>query len=503
MNMQHDECRMMNDESIHHSQFIIHNSRRRRRGVTILEVLFAILVTSVGLLGAIALFPVASSLARRARILEASSAAGRTAVHTFDAVGMRRPDRWLGYVGASGIYWDFPPSGSTLSIPTPYNPYPITNFRFPPGTAFCIDPRMVAANSGSVATATAASLFPYASGSRVLDTSGTQYPFRQFDPRMFRITLTGGPSPITLPIGQFYADRIFQIEDDLAFMRPGNDDVTNMPINPTVLTGTKFTNDRTLPAIQRFGLMPDGTLGSRQTQGRYSWMATLVPQTDVYSVASGAPTWSARGLGSSITDQYLLSIVVFYNRPADLAFQTNSGSVVTDPYHERVVDVSFFDNTFTSDGSSGGEVLLHWTATQSGANDKLAADYLKVRPSDWIMLSGNEYLVINGVVQASVPRFRWYRVTHCDHEPTYNAAPSGSPFTSSPGYELYVTLSGADWPAIGTSQTTSSGNNSTTISNFTANPHLSMMQQTAEATLVEGVVAVFEKTVRLEYGSTY
>ena len=49
--MQNAECRMQ-------------NGRRRRRGVSILEVLFAILVTTIGLLGALAVFPVASAMAR-------------------------------------------------------------------------------------------------------------------------------------------------------------------------------------------------------------------------------------------------------------------------------------------------------------------------------------------------------------------------------------------------------------------------------------------------------
>src|SRR5262245_10263391 len=69
-----------------------------RRGVSILEVLFAIMVTSIGLLGAIALFPVASSQARKAKINDEVANIGRSAVHTFDAMGMRRPDWWY--------YWD-------------------------------------------------------------------------------------------------------------------------------------------------------------------------------------------------------------------------------------------------------------------------------------------------------------------------------------------------------------------------------------------------------------
>src|SRR5262245_31082042 len=84
-----------------------------RRGMSILEILFAILVTSVGLLGAIALFPVASAQARKARINDATAAAGRSAVHTFDALGMRRWERWVGY----STNWDVPGAGGTPLTP--------------------------------------------------------------------------------------------------------------------------------------------------------------------------------------------------------------------------------------------------------------------------------------------------------------------------------------------------------------------------------------------------
>src|SRR5262249_54331479 len=135
-----------------------------------------------------------------------------------------------------------------------------------------------------------------------------------------------------------------------------------------------------------------GNLMARETQGHFSWLATLVPKVEIYS--------------GQASDEYVLSIVMFLDRPADLD--------ATDPYHERVVDVEF-----QGGGSTGGEVLRHWTAAQSSANDELAAEQLKVRANDWIMIAGNQYYVgPSGVV--SVPRFQWYRVTHCDAAPIYN-----------------------------------------------------------------------------------
>ena len=92
-------------------------------------------------------------------------------------------------------------------------------------------------------------------------------------------------------------------------------------------------------------------------------------------------------------------------------------------------------------------------------------------------------LARRSVSSIAVPRFQWYRVTHCDHEPTFNSSPVGS---WSAGYELYVTLAGQDW------------------NTSYQNPHMTGFPVgAAEATLVEGVAAVYEKTIRLDYGSSF
>jgi Tfp pilus assembly protein PilV len=41
-----------------------------RHGVSILEVMFAILVTAIGLLGALTVFPVASMIARKGKVAD-------------------------------------------------------------------------------------------------------------------------------------------------------------------------------------------------------------------------------------------------------------------------------------------------------------------------------------------------------------------------------------------------------------------------------------------------
>src|SRR5262245_740909 len=75
----------------------ISDLRRPRRGGSIVEVLFAILIATIGLLGAVAVFPVANATARRGQVNDALAAAARDAIHVFDTRGMRRPDNWFAW----------------------------------------------------------------------------------------------------------------------------------------------------------------------------------------------------------------------------------------------------------------------------------------------------------------------------------------------------------------------------------------------------------------------
>ena len=262
--MTNSECRMQNAERtprprgfladaccVQISSFILHPSsfhrRRRRQGVSILEVMFAILVTVVGLLGAVAVFPAASAMARKGRITDASAAAGRSAFHDLDARMMRKPDRWITYSSPS---WDFstPPGTpgykATIAMLQPNGTAPL-------GTAICIDPRAVAGaaqaaydlNNPINFADDMTSMFPAVARQTIAGT---------LDPRMMRVTLTSGlkdaagnliyvpiPNGVTAAQGQslansmrLLADSVFTFDDDLSFERP--------------------TNDRSLPARQLY-----------------------------------------------------------------------------------------------------------------------------------------------------------------------------------------------------------------------------------------------------------
>jgi type II secretory pathway pseudopilin PulG len=103
-------------------------NKRRRRGMTILEVLFAIMITTIGLLGAIAVFPVASEYARKGRLNDELAVCAESAVHKFDAQYMRRPDRWVRYFyNSNNSSYSLVPGAAA-------------------GESYCIDPRFYAQN---------------------------------------------------------------------------------------------------------------------------------------------------------------------------------------------------------------------------------------------------------------------------------------------------------------------------------------------------------------------
>jgi hypothetical protein len=199
----------------------------------------------------------------------------------------------------------------------------------------------------------------------------------------------------------------------------------------------------------------------RSSRGHLSWIATLVPKHERLSPGVVEP------------ELYTLSIVVFYDRPL-VGFAVDAIPAVTSPpdasesmYNlaERVVGADFTDAGGL--GYAGGESVLIWppdgsTIPNTAANRADATRMLKVRGGDWIMLSGLE----SGAT-GPVPIFKWYRVTEADHEAEYHPAEQH--------YEVAVSLAGPDWDTFVDQQ----------------------------ATIVTGVVGVYEKTVRLETGNGF
>jgi type II secretory pathway pseudopilin PulG len=367
-------------------------------GVTLIEVLFSVLIVSVGLLGSISLIVVASSQAKKAANNEISALTARSAVHRFDVFGMRRAERWFFWNGTN-----FSPVATKTGFNSPYTSV----------QSYCIDSRFCVANAANWPTA---KFFPYNS------------PTNTAGPRMNRVAFlspvanglpffVSGDLASTLNANRQDADRMFRLEDDVSYLQDNQ--------------------DRSEPASQVWIKNSSGFVLKRASDGRVSWLATLVPTLGIgANPTTGAPVFTG-------SDSFLLSVVVLRDRPIDMAM---------DDFNERTLGV-----VVQGDGSSGGEVAL--TAA--------TADALKLRDDNWLLISGiNNLLDRNGNVIDQVARFEWYRVSQCDDEPQPVAG----------GFQVFATLIGRD-----------------------IDSGLTGLQAVA----VNGVTTVHEKTIRLEYGSTF
>ncbi|MDP6557418.1 MAG: hypothetical protein QGG71_22325, partial [Pirellulaceae bacterium] len=197
-------------------------------------------------------------------------------------------------------------------------------------------------------------------------------------------------------------------------------------------------DEKNLPPVQNF----NGNV-KRLYEGNFSWMATLVPRVDV---------------GGVFRNEYLLSIVVFHKRDRSMAMFVDAdgsgGFSAGDPpsYFERLVDVA----TFHATGYAGGDVALQSTALED----------LELKEGDWIMLAGS-----GGAGGIEAPEFKWYRVVATEREPTFISASSR--------WQRDATLQGSDWQRPEWHL-----------------PSTAALFRPTQATLVTGVVAVYEKTVR-------
>jgi hypothetical protein len=379
---------------------------KHRRGVSILEVLFAIMISAIGLMGAIAVFPAALLQTKRGQQSDMTAAAGVTATHTFDAMGMRQPGRWLLPNSTAPARW---PAGMGIASPPAMPTNSNTGQTQIDGEfAYCIDPRFVAAN-----------ITPPANTST--DNNMNFFPYGQTASPMVRVTLNNGQPGSTIPMRVPQAELAFRIEDDLAYDRfTGN---FNGIDQSTQQAASLFVRDSARNPLKR------------ESHGHMSWMATLAPKLE------RLPT------GGAFEDRYVLSVVVFYDRPVVL--QANTG-----------FDVSEWElsvGNFYGGGIGGGDMQLVFPNAgpfTAPGNTEEQLRRLNLNRDQWVMLSG-----ATTVSGRRMPVCRWYRIIDSD---------------DSDGTSVDVTLAGADWELA------------------------SRPPRETSVIVCQGVVAVFEKTIKLE-----
>ncbi len=216
-----------------------------RRGISLLEVLVAIGVTSVGLLGVLALIPLGGAQTRQGQIAERAPVIGLSAFAEIRNRDMLNPANWLTSAGVS------PTAGA----------FPVN---------FCLDPLGIAAGNSDA------------------------FPQNATVP-MNRLTLNNGVGAI---MAAPMARSIFNAHDDLriAFAASGSTVLMDSP------------PDRSAPPRQIWNLTKDSNDGAsrRQAQENMSWMATVHPNyASGYGVGSDTFTVSVIVFNRRILDSTL------------------------------------------------------------------------------------------------------------------------------------------------------------------------------------------------------
>lgn len=468
-------------------------------GVTVIEVLFSMGVILIGLLGVVALIPVAGRDAREAVRLDAAfrladavaselrarelrSLEGLVYLDIdpanddglsplrvindpapqpdlgdnteFGQVGMRvlsnviiRPSKRQGNMRLFGAPLDSP--GFVMSFASGLPPAMANTYRVTPLASFCLDPDFLSKNSvgnlGGTRNAYQPSRFPYYSEwylgmnspSIPLSNIGSTPPV----PRMYRVGVGG--SGVFLQ-GQV-AEALTRSDAALMMYRP---------------------QDKSVPASQVLRNLDfaGSTAGARLGPGRYTWIATITPPL--------IPS-----------NHYHCTVVIIESREV-IAGLYNVGntpgnpSAKTNPSSERVFWV-----TDPVQLGSTIEVTAHGPVTVDDS----------IRPGEWVMLSRQRYLT-DGGGPAGMPirplptipaEHRWYRVQRV--LPTEPAEPI-APFTGGVAevWRRTVVLEGPQWQ-FGTENNNSSPDPSVALADDTF------------MTVVSGAVAIKEFTLDLPF----
>jgi Tfp pilus assembly protein PilV len=466
-----------------------------RSGLSLTEVLIAMGILTLGLLGVASVFPVGSYYMQKAEIADKGSAIAQSVMNDIMARGMLNPRSWYMTV-------PFPtkstPNAWNTTFPSDGNPVRPGTFTRSVGaalsdasnqsaaatdrtllsrqlgSAYVIDPLgaslMAFKNAPPTQKVThgPVGVFPAAAYNAFLSGYYASYPQSAWiawavgaEGYVWPIRRVTFRNPISgLQMDPVMAEHFFRGNDDLSFDFPARDD---------------------RPAIQTWDKGNTGGVEvplARKWAGDYSWIVSVVPTTN--AARDGMAT-NPEGFA------YDVSVVVFYKRAlpdsADNSYQSLVTSGGNRAYlsamgaNERVVQAGV-----VSTGLNGGELLLtdygdYYDAT--GAQKFNAFEHLK--SGNWIMLCGphpNSNVTMSGGNYVSgEPRFvmNWYQVITIESNATLSTG------AIDPAKQRLVTLRGPEWPWQPSSTAGYASDNLC-------------------VGICRGAVAVHTKTIRLESG---
>lgn len=226
-----------------------------RKAVTLLEVMIAVGVAAIGLLGCLALFTVGNRSVERGLRADVTRVASEEAINTFAVRGLRRPDAWVRWNASLGQIERVADGAQLPGEPLDKQ-------------TLVIDPVFFEQSADDIPQADLWSHFP-AVPAASMPNGG----------RAVRLGLYSGlPSSPRMPL--IVANEITACLDELGYERP---------------------EDHSQPAVQIYEQMQNGTgAARRQERGRVRWMAMLSPKL-----------YNAAGNGDG---RYVLWLVLFHGR---------------------------------------------------------------------------------------------------------------------------------------------------------------------------------------------
>jgi len=437
--------------ALSHSAF-----RTPHSAISLTEVLIAMGILTLGLLGVAALFPVGSYYMQKAEVADNASSIARNVMSDVVARGMLNPDNWIAWedrqldtgnplrVANARQYSYSRPfaeslrtmlavmAGNKAFTPNYRAQYAAIEF----GSAYVIDPLGIASCTWRAADGVSAYSNQYlpsagnfpATGYAISGDNGPSAAWRPWvRPSAYSegwpVRRVSFPQSSTGPLTIATANRLFSSRDDAAVELPGGAD------NPAEMRWQS-----TLADLSGSGSGAATPL-ARQSRGDYSWIVTVAPSSD-------------KARDALATDpsayEYNVSVVVFYKRvvpttdPKDLNQAKNVNQDLL-RNSERTVTASI-----VSTGLNGGEVLLTRLATAMPYQDPPPSPFDSLKVGQWIMLCGPHPASTD-----LAPRFvlNWYRVLSIQGEDERLDAAGNAAGAGWDGKERrLVSLRGPQWP---------------------------------------------------------
>ena len=464
--------------------FVLHH--RISVGLTVVEVLFAMVIILVGLLGIAAMIPFAGRQAEESYKTTQAMAAGESALGLFNSSSIVRPRMdapWLFIADQGGrspiaslneFYLNEYNSRSQAPNPVPPTLEPVRSRYIAKlqneviGMGFCIDPLFWGYQTTFVGLGNfAKTRFPFYNDfmPTSYDPLGSGPTF--FTPRLRRVSLLDPSAPAGAP-------RWLRLPSAIQLATVSGGD----------LIQAQAEVDRSAAPLRGEYVDGTGALIQSPTSGAsVSWLATLTPVDETPVIVPEMLAGASTSAPALVPENYNLGVVVFSKRDVrDLNLDPTTGIPATGvpPVSERI---GFLNDTpaGTSLGWNAGsfDIVIEADAQV----DSLGAPVLdpRIKVGDWLMLSRTTSVEIevnppatlfSDALFATRQRHKWYRVIGVSGD---NAFPR----------EVRVT--GEPWFWTKHEQKI-----------FTKYGITSMPMPTTAVTLLKNVVQVYERTVNLD-----